>query len=292
MILGANGQVGRAVFRQCCHDLPNAEVIGCVRHRHLHFEGCTGNTRQHSFDFDPFVDDWKKLGKADVLINCIGIIRETGDLSFRKAHIGLTRLVLQHREMLGMPRIIQVSVLGADKRSPSGFMSTKAEADEELMKEAGTFVVRPSIVCTHNTMMVKKLKQLGVIAKWSCNRLLFPSHYLQTRIQPVTGEDMASVITQLAKAGCAERLINITGPEEIRLEELLNLLNNGETKLLRLSKRTFNMLLPVAKAFGLINSGQLTLLSEDNVAGSEQCERLLGRKMSSTREFWKEELKT
>ena len=94
VILGANGQIGRHVYQRACNSFPHAEVLGCVRQKHLHFEGCTGDKMQHSFVFDPFTDDWQKLGKVDVLVNCIGIIRESGDITFEKAHIGLTRLML------------------------------------------------------------------------------------------------------------------------------------------------------------------------------------------------------
>lgn len=288
VILGANGQVGRAVFAECCRLYPEAEVVGCVRQFRFHFEGCTGDKHRHSLIFDPFRNNWSGPGKADVLINCIGIIRESGDITFEKAHIGLTRLMLRHRKEMGSPRIIQVSVLGADKKSPSRFMSTKAVADEELLAEDDTFVVRPSIVCTHNTVMVQKLRMLGRIAWWSFGRLLFPGSFLRTKIQPVMGDDVGEAIARLAMKGFTERIINVTGPEEIQLEKLIRLLGHGKLKIAPIPERMFNMLLPVA---GLVaGKEQLMLLSKDNIASNEAARSVLGRPLKSTWEFWKKEL--
>lgn len=293
VILGANGQIGREVFHRCCTEFPDSEVIGCVRHKHLHFEGCKGDKKQHSIAFDPFHDNWEKLGTAGVLINCIGIIREVGDLTFDKAHTGLTRIILQNRKAIGMPRIIQVSVLGADKQSASPFMNTKAIADEELLAQEDTFVVRPSIVCTPNTVMVKKLNQLGRIARLSFNKLFFPGHLLETKIQPVMGSDVAAVIARIAEQGSPERIINITGPVQIALKDLITRLNNGKIKTVPLGNRISKLLLSLAGliAPGLASKEQITLLSNDNIACNKLCSRLLQRPMLSTESFWKHELK-
>ena len=292
VILGANGQIGRHVYQRICAAFPGDEVLGCVRQKHLHFEGCTGDKAQRSFVFDPFNDDWKKLGKVDVLINCIGIIRESGELTFEKAHIGLTRLMLAHREMLGMPRLIQVSVLGADKRSPSIFMITKAVADEELIAAEDTYVVRPSIVCSHNTMMVRKLKTIGKLSKWMFNRLPFPVYFLQTKIQPVLVHDLTEIISAIAREGSDTRIINVAGREEIDLQSLVKLLNNGRVKIIPISKRMFEAVFPVLSllAPALLSREQMMLLSDSNTADNSVCSKLLGREMSSTWTFWKEEL--
>lgn len=292
VILGANGQVGRHVYQQVCTSFPAEDVLGCVRQKHLHFEGCTGDKKQRSFVFDPFTDNWEKLGKVDVLINCIGVIRESGELTFTRAHIGLTRLILQHRVMMGLPKVIQVSVLGADKESSSAFMRTKAIADDELLQHENTYVVRPSIVCSHNTMMVQKLKRIGKISKWLLNRLPFPRHFLSVRIQPVLAEDLSQIIVKIARDDAGQRMVNITGPEEISFDGLIRLLNNGRIKIIPFSKQIFGMVFPVISFLmpNLLSREQMMLLSQNNVADNRACSSLLGREMSSTWSFWQKEL--
>ena len=196
--------------------------------------------------------------------------------------------------MIGMPRIIQVSVLGAEKESSSVFMSTKAIADDELVTEDDSFVVRPSIVCSHNTMMVQKMKMIGRMAKWTFNRLPFPAHFLQTKIQPVLVEDLAQIICNIARTGSNERIINISGPEEIGLDALIKLLNNGAIKIIPVSKELFDAMFPVLRIFAssLLSKEQMLLLSKNNTADNSICKSILGREMSSTWSFWKDELTT
>jgi nucleoside-diphosphate-sugar epimerase len=114
-VLGASGQIGSVLTTRLSMDFPEAEVIGCVR-KHVSF---TSNASY--LCFNPFKDDWRTLGKVDVLINNIGIIEETADLTFEKSHQGLTRLMLENRSLLRNPKLIQVSVLGADTESHSAF---------------------------------------------------------------------------------------------------------------------------------------------------------------------------
>ena len=129
VVLGANGQLGTPVLRRLLQDHPGAQVTGCVRAASMADFAGDAACLPHLLAFDPFRDDWSRLGRVDVLINCIGIIRETPALDFARAHMGLTALMLQHRALIGNPKLIQVSALGADVHSPSGFLRTKGLAD-------------------------------------------------------------------------------------------------------------------------------------------------------------------
>src|ERR1044072_40871 len=117
-ILGANGQIGRVLFAGLEKQFPAAEILACVRKDKLHFEGVAGNHLQRSVIFDPLQDDWEKLGKLDVLINCIGAIDETKN-SFEETHILPALKMIDNREKTDRPRIIQVSALGASAVSVS-----------------------------------------------------------------------------------------------------------------------------------------------------------------------------
>src|SRR5688500_8728563 len=114
-ILGSTGQIGAYVCDKLRIDYPEAEILACSRQK-----------KEVYFQFDPFTDPWSKPGKIDVLINSVGIIRETKNMDFKKVHEGLTKLIVQNRETLGNPKVIQLSVLGADRNSASPFLHTKA----------------------------------------------------------------------------------------------------------------------------------------------------------------------
>jgi uncharacterized protein YbjT (DUF2867 family) len=227
IVFGANGRIGRAVYEAALHRFPQAEIVACVRRRHLHFEGCTGDTKHRSVVFDVFKDDWSKLGKADVLVNCIGAISDTATDSLQKVHHTLAALLCSHRQQLGNPRIIQVSALGVDVHSASAFLRTKAMADELLLAQADTFVVRPSVVCTPDTLIAKKLQQTARLLRWSFNRLPVPKQVMQFRISPVMPHDLAAVVVATMEGNPPQRIIPVAGPQQYTFNDLLQLARPG-----------------------------------------------------------------
>ena len=84
--------------------------------------------------FDPFTDDWSLLGRADAIINCIGQIEPTRTSSFYDLHVGFIKLMLNNRNKIGQPRIMQISALGAAPHHQVEFLRTKGIGDELLLQ--------------------------------------------------------------------------------------------------------------------------------------------------------------
>jgi len=287
-VLGASGQIGSAVVSHLAQAFPNAEVIACVRKVPVQ----VAPNGIHYLRFQPFTDDWSVLGKVDVLINSIGIIEETPDLDFERAHRGLTRLMLRHRERLGNPKLIQISVLGADTQRHSPFLQTKALADRELLLHPRTVVLRPSIVCTPGTVMVQKLQMLGRISRYLGGYLPFPSGFAQTRIQPVMVGDLAQLIAVLCTTHDHPALIEVAGLRAYALKEMIDYLGSGRIRLIPISQRLFQTFFPLASGLfpRLLNRGQFQLLECDNVADASIFQLLLGCAPADTEPFWQREL--
>ncbi|MES2734344.1 MAG: hypothetical protein V4714_21530 [Bacteroidota bacterium] len=289
VILGASGQIGSVVFRRLCLAFPQADIIGCVRNLGKPIEI---NAHANYLQFDPFHDNWGMLGKITVLINSIGIIEEKPGMGFQKVHQGLTDLMLQHRAQLGNPKLIQVSVLGADTESPSAFLRTKALADETLLKHPNTVVIRPSIVCTPNTVMVQKLRMLGKISLYLAGYLPFPRGFANTRIQPILGDELADLMAVLCRHNQHPSLIQAVGPVTFSIRHLIGQLCKKPIRLLPIPQTLFDQAFKVISFLlpKLLNREQFQLLKHDNIADAAVCEDLLGKPLSSTETFWKEEL--
>jgi uncharacterized protein YbjT (DUF2867 family) len=289
-VLGSTGQVGTLITQTLCKRFPDAKILACVHTRKRNGTAIFPANYQE-VQFDPFEEEWSKLGKVDILINSIGIIEETKTLSFEKAHKGVTEKILLHRSQLGDPLIIQVSVLGAEERSSSPFMNTKAIADRELLKEARTWVIRPSIVCTHNTAMVQELKMIRRISRYSLNTLVFPSRLVKTKMQPVMGEDVAGVIAGICEKEPGIHLIPVTGPKVFQLEDLIRLCNPN-VRILPFPEVLFRGAFSLASRLfpKWLKREQFNLLGTDNVADQTVAEKILGRSVETTDEFWRKEL--
>ena len=280
IVLGASGQIGSVI----CDGLKGRHSV-------------TGTSRGHCPDlirFDPFRDDWSVLGKADVLINCVGQIEATGKSSFHHIHVELIKRLIEHRQEIGSPAIIQISALGASPEHPVEFLRTKGIADDLLLQHPDTAVIRPSIVCTHRTMIVKKMVML-----FNLSRLLFglvpvPKGFLQTRIQPVMPEDLVDLVGKMV-FDRSHRIVHAVGPEAISFREIIQIMaesNHRKLSIIEVYKRVSDLIVKklISPVFPkVINSQQYQLLFQHNVASVKMAEQILGRGLKSTRQFFKSE---
>jgi uncharacterized protein YbjT (DUF2867 family) len=288
-IIGASGTLGKIIARKLSA-LPNIRLIQLSRNTSLGPEGF--------LVFEPEKDDWKKIGDVDILINAAGIIHESKDAEFEKVHVQLVQKIIENRHIIGDPRIIQISALGADEKHPIAFLRTKGIADAMLIKQANTFVLRPSIVCTSNTLLVKKFKMMFDISKYFFNHAVLPASFLKTRIQPIMEYDFAEIIEILCTQHANQALIELPGAEQISFQWLMDLAGEVRKQKMVALEIPKNLVEAVTKNFisiwfpGLINYDQFQLLFKDNIAEKTAVEELLGRPVQSTLEFWKKEFAT
>lgn len=288
ILFGANGQIGSAVFAKLRKHLPEAEILACVRAPHLHFEGVAGNHWQRSVVFDLFRDDWNALEKADVVINCIGVIDEQ-EISFEQAHVLPLLLLTDHFEQLGQPKVIQLSALGASFSSPAVFQRTKAMAEKLALRLPEAVVVRPSIVCSPGTMLVQKLKRLQRLTRFTGGRIPVPQQMPATKIQPVCIGDLAALMTKLVTEKTTKRSIDVVGPDIFSLAELLAIAGLRPVPInASAADRWWKLLRPFFRR--VMNNEQFQLLKTDNCSQDPAAEELLGRSLLSTHDFWKREL--
>jgi nucleoside-diphosphate-sugar epimerase len=280
IVLGATGQIGSVIYNGLMH---THEVVG------------TSRKASHNYlPFDPFKGNWSDLGKTDVLINCVGQIQASDASSFHHIHVELTKRIITNRQQIGNPALIQISALGASATHKVEFLRTKGIADDLLLQHPDTVVIRPSIVCTHQTMIVKKLIMLSNLSRWLFGVIPVPKGFLKTRIQPVMPQDFVDIV----KKKCFDRSIRIVhavGPEALSFQEIIAFMMESRHQKLRtidVSKRLSDtiMLNLVSRVFpNVVNSQQYQLLFEDNVADPRIAQQMLARPLLSVRQFFKNE---
>ena len=280
IVLGASGQIGSVLY----HGLRNShDVIGTSRKR-----------ANELIQFDPFADDWALLSKADVLINCVGQIEATTHSSFYHIHVDLTTRIIANRAKLGNPRIVQISALGASTTHDVEFLKTKGVADDLLLQHLNTAVVRPSIVCTHQTMIVKKMLMLSTFSRFMLGVIPVPKGFLQSKIQPIMPDDLV----ELVHSACVfdkVRIIEAVGIEALSFREIIQLVMKNTKrrfKVVEVSKAASDLVVKNILCSLLprvINAQQYRLLFHDNVADVEPCAQLLGKNPKSCREFFERE---
>ena len=288
VILGASGQLGRIIFNSLRKKIPQSEILACVRPKHLHFEGVAGDHQQRSVVFDPMLSDWSSLGRIDFIINCIGAIDES-EISFEKIHLLPLFHLKEQFEKLGRPKLIQISALGARPDSPSAFMRTKWIAEKIALQFPQAQVIRPSIVCTEGTMMVRRIRQLKKMARFFGGKIPFPEEALHTEIQPVAPEDLAALVLQLIRSEQENQIIELTGAEKFEMETLLGM---AKIRPRGISKKPADFLMKIISPFlkNILSSEQYLLLSENNTGANSIAEKIIGRNLRPTKSFWEKEL--
>lgn len=279
IILGASGQIGSLL-----HDglLGAFEIVGTSR-----------RPSQQHLQFDPFKDPWSLLPSSSAIINCIGAIQAPTH-GFEHIHVELSKRMIVHRRELGHPVFIQISALGASETHAVEFMRTKGKADALLLDQPDTFVVRPSIVCTHDTMLVRKLKMLWSIGRLALNNIIVPKGFLQTLVQPVMPNDLVDIVKRICLRP-ATRVVAAVGPDRISFHQLLNMMMEcrGRDMRVREIPRSVSDVL-VAKVLSkfpqVIHDQQYQLLFDNNIGDANLVAQMLERPLTSPIPFFQKEL--
>ena len=121
-----------------------------------------------------------------------------------------TRNLLTGEAGAGVGHHVALSVVGTDRLSESGYMRAKI-AQEKLIKESS---IPYSIV--HATQFFEFLKGLADISMVGDKVLLPPVLF-----QPMAADDVASGIARIAVGQPVNGLVEIAGPEQFRVDELV-----------------------------------------------------------------------
>jgi len=121
-----------------------------------------------------------------------------------------TRNLLTSEAAIGVGHHVALSVVGTDRLSESGYMRAKI-AQEKLIKESS---IPHSIV--HATQFFEFLKGLADISMVGDKVHLPPVLF-----QPMAADDVASGIARIAVGQPVNGIVEIGGPEQFRVDELV-----------------------------------------------------------------------
>jgi NADH dehydrogenase len=205
---------------------------------------------------------------CDAVLHLVGIVDESPPaVTFERVNVQGTRHVVEEATRAGVPHLVYVSSLGAD-RGASPYHKSKLAGEEAARTFGGRWVVvRPGNVYGPGDevvslllRMVRTLPAVPVIAGGD------------QPFQPVWTDDVGEALAEaVERADLAGRTLDVAGPERTTMHDLLD-------RLARLTGRSpVRVPLPgplaslgvkLAEAVGLpmpINESQLTMLAEGNV---------------------------
>jgi len=237
LVTGATGFIGRHIVNKLLE--LNYDVVACVRSGRSVPEAWH-NIELIEVDFarDDRVSDWlERLKDVDVVINAVGIIKESAGQSFEAVHIKTPCALFEACAIAGVQKVIQISALGADADATSQYHLSKRAADDYLASQSYSWtILRPSIVYGAGAQSMALFK---AISSLPFSPLIGDG---AQQIQPIHIDDLvrivvASIETDEGLNAC----IDLVGPEPISIEKMYTQLRRwlglGRPRLLRVPYR-------------------------------------------------------
>lgn len=274
LLVGATGTIGSALATRLCaagHDLViGARNIDEARRRWPH-------ATVARVDFaDPSATAWSDvLLDIDAVVNAVGIFREQGRQTFEAIHVRGPLGLFEAAAARGI-RIVQMSALGADPRSPFAYMASKGRAEVALRALGGPHaIVRPSLVFAPG----------GDSTRWFATLAALPLTPLPggggQRIQPIHLDDLCTAILRLLELDTPPSRVEAVGPEAVALRDYLATFKRAlrlPGGFVRVPVAWMRMLAKLASLlFPLATPEALAMLEAGNTADARGVAALLGR---------------
>ena len=271
LIFGGSGQIGRYLIRKLTKNNYKVTVVT----RNLHQKGYLIKTQANAGYIDIVeaeIYEEKKIrkffSKADICINLIGILFESGKgNTFENIHSNFVNILSKLCKEYKVEQFIHISALGIDKAPDSKYAKSKLKSEINIQENFPlATILRPSVVYSVDDNFTTNFMTL-------LNKLpIFPLYYNgKTKFTPIHCSDLTDIIFHIISNNIQSKIIDCIGPEIISLKEILK-------KLLKLINKK-RLLIPMPLFFAKISAhifqifpkplltvDQLKLLKYDNIS--------------------------
>ncbi|MGZ4970654.1 MAG: SDR family oxidoreductase [Methylobacter sp.] len=276
LLTGATGFIGQHLLRGLLAE--NHQVIVCCRRPEpLLRQFPALKTLALDFEAATDINDWlPHLRHIDVVINAVGIIKETRLSSFDKLHHLAPCALFNACARMQVKKVVQISALGAELNAPTEYFTSKAKADALLQSLSLDWVIfKPSIVFGTGA---KSMSLLTALAALPITPIIDDG---KQAIQPVAIADLQqAVLLALKPETPARQIINAVGLQPIRFIALMDELAKRLGRRLNpfsISGNWLEALAPLAVCMGepALNKQSIAMLRQSNTANADAFARYL-----------------
>lgn len=225
LLTGADGFIGRRLQAEL---LARGHDLLCLSRRPPQPLGPTGRCRRVQWDLaapPPPAAAWHALlNGVDVVINAAGVFRASAqqfDAVHRRGPVALFEACVA----AGVPRVVQISALGADAQAVTAYHRSKLAADDALLAlPLHATVLQPSLVFGEEGRSSRWFMCLAALPV-----LPLPAGGRQS-VQPLHVEDLVLALCALLQAphgSNSGRRIALVGPQPMSLAAYLRALRAG-----------------------------------------------------------------
>ncbi len=222
-VLGGTGFVGHHLCARLARDGHSLRVL--TRYREQHRDLLVLPTVQivQGDVHDPAFLDWALEG-CDAVINLVGILNEKGrdGSGFERAHVDLTRKVVDTCKANGIRRFLQMSGLKADAdNGPSHYLRSKGKAEALVRRAEGddfhATIFQPSVIFGPGDSFINRFAGLVSLPNYF---FILPTP--NARFAPVYVADVAEAFAlALNDSSTWGKTLQLCGPKVVSLREVI-----------------------------------------------------------------------
>jgi NADH dehydrogenase len=217
VVLGGTGFVGSHLLPRLAAQGLHVTVLSRNRERHRELAVLPTVRIVSANVYDPKVLAAHVAG-ADAVINLVGILNEPGfdGSGFRRAHVELTRLVIEAMKAAGVARLLQMSSLRAGE-GQSWYLRTRGEAEAQVRASGLDWTIfRPSVIFGRGDGLFFRFAALLRLSP------VMPIARANARFAPVfVGDVCAAFERALADRATIGQVYELGGPEVVTLREIV-----------------------------------------------------------------------
>jgi len=216
------------------------------------------------------------LNDIDFVIHLVGIMEEKGTVTFERVHVEGTKNLIAEAKRAGVKHFFYQSALGANKESWSGYLRTKAEA-EEIVKTSNMpyTIFRPSLIIGPWDGFTKKLMELIKMSPV----IPVPGDG-KSKFQPVYINDWVKCLLKVIESPEMFRgVFDIGGPQHLTYNEIVSTLAdvmNMKKSIVHVPMGFMKLGASIAEKtipFLPVTYDQLRLLEDDNICAADSIEK-------------------
>jgi NADH dehydrogenase len=148
------------------------------------------------------------LGGADAVVNCVGVLAETGRNTFKAVQSDGAERIARLSAAAGIDRMVHVSAIGADADAESNYAKTKALGEAGVLKHMPDAVIlRPSIVFGAEDEFFNRFAGMSRMAP------ILPVVGASTLFQPVYVDDVAAAAVKGVLGQIKGGVFELGGPD-------------------------------------------------------------------------------
>ncbi|MCA2011716.1 complex I NDUFA9 subunit family protein [Cereibacter sphaeroides] len=220
-ILGGSGFVGRYVARRMAQAGWRVRVATRRPNERLYVRtyGFVGQVEPVLCNIRNEESVRAAIAGADAVVNCAGILAESGKNSFNAVQAEGAGMVARLAAEAGVPHLVHISAIGADAEAESAYSRTKGLGEAAVLQAfPGAVILRPSVIFGPEDEFFNRFAASVRVSP------ILPITAASTRFQPVYVDDVAEAAANAAMGQAEAGIYELGGPDAMSFRDLMTMM--------------------------------------------------------------------